>query len=248
MCRREMRWPARDAPAGARCARRSLPLRCHWPRGSPDQTRCFQPRRVGRGPGFDSPGLGAGPPSPRRTRARRSATSTPASTPSRRRVAVAKSGDRHRSSVVTQRYCASAALARDSLSAVGASPCARSRGPQLRLHRRSPWPNFVRDEIEAFLRCGVLAHGFALFRCPTATSALPSASAARAEVSVRAARAGAWHPRRRIWWTTSFPRPPRSGSGSSRSRSSSERGSPSTANSSAPSAAPSWTRWWTGIG
>src|SRR5690606_3296369 len=146
------------------------------------------------------PGALALTPSPRRARARRCAASTPASTSKRGRVAVAKGGDRHCSSVATQRDCASAALARDSLSAGGASLCARSRRncgstgarPGLaavasdRPRRRergalhgvvrdnprtldeaiehgfaAPLPAFVRNELEAFPRCGVLAYGFA---------------------------------------------------------------------------------------
>jgi hypothetical protein len=54
----------------------------------------------------------------------------------------------------------------------------------------APLPAFVRDELEAFVRCGVLAHGFALLRCPDCDRL------ARAVASARAVRADEWQKRR----------------------------------------------------
>lgn len=62
----------------------------------------------------------------------------------------------------------------------------------------APLPAVVRDELEAFVRCGVLAHGRALIRCPDCGGS-PLEFLARAAASARAVRAGEWQKRRQTW-------------------------------------------------
>ena len=52
------------------------------------------------------------------------------------------------------------------------------------------WPAFVRREFEAYLKCGILAHGVLRVRCERVGTPRWSASAAVGEGSVRRAAAG----------------------------------------------------------
>jgi hypothetical protein len=58
-------------------------------------------------------------------------------------------------------------------------------------------PQFVKDEFDAFLECGILAHGFLRLRCgDCGHDKLVTSVASGAAFARRAAR-GAWHRRRR---------------------------------------------------
>ncbi len=68
-------------------------------------------------------------------------------------------------------------------------------------------PQFVRDQFDAFLECGILAHGFLRLRCgecghdKLVAFSLPSAVAFAPR-----ARPGARRSRRPTWWSTSSRR------------------------------------------
>src|SRR5712692_8582323 len=63
-------------------------------------------------------------------------------------------------------------------------------------------PPFVTAEFRKFLRCGVLAHGFARVRCADCAFERLLPFSCKGRASVRAAAAGAWPSERRTWWTT----------------------------------------------
>jgi hypothetical protein len=62
-------------------------------------------------------------------------------------------------------------------------------------------PAFVLSEVEAFLRCGILAHGLVLAKFATAAGVDPSRSPAAAAVFAPAALDGACATSRRTSWT-----------------------------------------------
>jgi hypothetical protein len=66
-------------------------------------------------------------------------------------------------------------------------------------------PQFVKDEFDAFLECGILAHGFLRLRCGDCGHDKLVAFSASAEAFARRAEPGAW-PRRRPTWSTPSPR------------------------------------------
>jgi hypothetical protein len=53
----------------------------------------------------------------------------------------------------------------------------------------SPLPGFVKDELEGFIDCGVLARGFAVLACPDCREQKSLASAARVAASAPRAQA-----------------------------------------------------------
>ncbi len=86
-------------------------------------------------------------------------------------------------------------------------------------------PTFVTDEFDAFLACGILAHGFVRLRCDGCKDEKLEAvscplrrlpSGRNAEASAPPAPRAAWPRRRPIWLTMSSPRC-RCASGCSRS-------------------------------
>jgi hypothetical protein len=79
-------------------------------------------------------------------------------------------------------------------------------------------PRFVTDEFDAFLQCGVLAHGFLRLRCgECGHDTLLAFSSRSGAGSARRAVRGAFRRRRRTWWITSSRRC-RCGSGFCRCR------------------------------
>ena len=64
-------------------------------------------------------------------------------------------------------------------------------------------PQFVKDEFDAFLGCGILAHGLLRLRCGDRGHDQLVAFSCRRRAFARRAVRGAWRRRRRTWWTTS---------------------------------------------
>ena len=64
-------------------------------------------------------------------------------------------------------------------------------------------PRYVEDKFEAYLRCGLLEHGFLRVKCDACRPKSWSHSVASAAASARAAARGGWPRRRRCSWTTS---------------------------------------------
>jgi hypothetical protein len=65
-------------------------------------------------------------------------------------------------------------------------------------------PRYVEREPAAYLRCGILAHGFARV-CKPVTTRSWSRSGVSDEAFARAARRGAWQIPPRIWWIVVEP-------------------------------------------
>ncbi|MEX0634718.1 transposase zinc-binding domain-containing protein (plasmid) [Serratia ureilytica] len=64
-----------------------------------------------------------------------------------------------------------------------------------------PPPEYVREEFETYLRCGVLEHGFLRVVCEHCRAERLVAYSCRSAGCARAAAHGAWPSRRGIWWT-----------------------------------------------
>ncbi|MBP6252012.1 MAG: transposase zinc-binding domain-containing protein, partial [Rubrivivax sp.] len=64
-------------------------------------------------------------------------------------------------------------------------------------------PQFVKDEFDAFLECGILAHGFLRLRCGDCGYKLLAFSCKRC--GLRHSASGACRRTRRTWWTTPSP-------------------------------------------
>lgn len=62
---------------------------------------------------------------------------------------------------------------------------------------------FVKDEFEAFLDCGILAHGFCACTARAASARSWSPLAASCAASVPRVARGAWRRTPHIWWITS---------------------------------------------
>jgi hypothetical protein len=69
-------------------------------------------------------------------------------------------------------------------------------------------PAFVRDEFEAYLRCGILAHGFVNVRCKAAGTAAWWGFRASDADSARAAWAAGWPTLPPSVWSTCFRKSP----------------------------------------
>jgi len=65
-------------------------------------------------------------------------------------------------------------------------------------------PQFVKDEVDAFLECGILAHGFLRLRCGNCGHDKLVAFSCKRRGFCPSAGPGAWRRQRRTWWTTSF--------------------------------------------
>ncbi|MEP6863467.1 MAG: transposase zinc-binding domain-containing protein, partial [Deltaproteobacteria bacterium] len=76
-------------------------------------------------------------------------------------------------------------------------------------------PRYVERELAEYLRCGVLAHGFARVRCQACGDELVVAFSCKGAGSARRARRAAWRTRPRTWSITCC-RARRIGSGWSR--------------------------------
>jgi hypothetical protein len=89
-------------------------------------------------------------------------------------------------------------------------------------------PSFVVAEFRKFLRCGLLAHGFARVRCGACGFERMLPFSCRAAASVRAAAGGGWPSAPRTWWITCCRPTCPCGSGSCPCRTGSATGSRTT--------------------
>ena len=109
----------------------------------------------------------------------------------------------------TPRSTTSAGAPRSNDAAISSSRnTSRPSSPKSRRRPARRLPEFVKDEFDAFLECGILAHGFLRLRC--ADCAMRSWWRFRASGAgfARHAGRGAWRRRPRTWSITSSRRVP----------------------------------------